>query len=51
VIQSVYNGIEIEMQMYQQARRIGIVIDADRELAREYALHDARVAIDQSAVS
>jgi hypothetical protein len=68
MIQSIYKGIEIEMEMHQQAHgfwkcdytlithpeRTATIHHADREfpsmeLAREYALHEARVAIDQPA--
>ena len=66
MIQSIYKGIEIEMEMHQQAhgywkcdytlikhpqRTITIHHGNEEfpsmELAREYALHDARIAIDQ----
>jgi hypothetical protein len=67
MIQSIYRGIEIEMEMHQEVQqgywrcdytlikhpeRTVTIHHSDQEfpsmeLAREYALHDARVAIDQ----
>jgi hypothetical protein len=68
MIQSSYKGIEIEMEMHQQAHgfwkcdytlikhpeRTATIHHGDQEfpsmeLAREYALQRARVAIDQPA--
>jgi hypothetical protein len=71
MIQSIYRGIEIEMEMHQEVQQgywrcdCTLIKDPERtvtihhsdqefpsmELAREYALHDARVAIDQQAQS
>ena len=67
MIQSVYQGIEIEMEMHQQAHgywkcdytlikhpeRTITIHHVDEEfptmdLAREHALHDARISIDQT---
>jgi hypothetical protein len=70
MIQSIYKGIEVEMEMHQQAHghwkcdytlirhpeRTERVHHGDEEfptmdLAREYALHDARAAIDRAGQS
>ena len=67
MIQSIYKGIEVEMEMHQQAHghwkcdytlikhpeRTERIHHGDEEfpamdLAREYALHDARAAIDRA---
>jgi len=68
MIQSIYKGIEVEMEMHQEMQkgywkcdytlikhpqRTVTIHHSDQELpsmelAREYALHDARVAIDQA---
>jgi hypothetical protein len=69
MIQSIYKGIEIEMEMHQEIQRgywrcdYTLIKHPERtvtihhgdqefpsmELAREHALHDARVAIDQAS--
>ena len=69
MIQSIYKGIEIEMEMHQEMQKgywrcdytlikhpqrtitihHGTEEFPSMELAREYALHDARVAIDQAS--
>ncbi len=71
MIQSIYKGIEIEMEMHQEVQQeywrcdytlikhpastVTIYLSDQEfpsmELAREYALHDARVAIDQQTQS
>ena len=70
MIQSVYKGVEIEMEMHQQAhdqwrcdytlikhpQRTQTIHHGDKifptiELAREYALQEARVVIDGGTFS